>query len=355
MNNKFLTSSHGKLSCIGCHGGEDSPDKDTAHRDLVADPSADQGGVCAKCHQETATKFAQSLHYNLNGFRNSLAAFSDPAVLDKGSPMSTVFSLNCNNCHASCGQCHFSQPNAIKGGLLAQHDLQSTPPMDKTCYGCHGARNAGEFTGNVGPIADVHYNKLDMSCEDCHPVSNFHGSGKPDSEMFKASDLPTCTSCHKDIVNGKSKVVMHNVHEPDTMSCQVCHSQASQNCYDCHISFTDEKKSAVTSKSHPETLFKIGLNPDRDPQHPWKYVVLRHIPTVSDSFAAAGSNLLPNYDSIPNWKMSPTHNIQRFTPQNTDCKACHGNERMFLRQQDLTETDSRANENLVVKKIPKKI
>lgn len=348
----FLNTTHGKLTCIGCHGGRNVNDKAEAHRGRVEDPSAENGGVCARCHGETAEKYSTALHYNLNGFVTSLETFSHPGVLNEGGPLSQVFAMNCNNCHATCGQCHVSRPNAMKGGLLSQHQVEKKPPMDKTCYGCHGARNAGEYVGEVTQRADVHYEKLNMDCMSCHKIDNFHGTGKADKEMYQVAELPECTDCHQEVASGKSEVLMHNVHASDSMSCQVCHAQAAQSCSDCHLSFTDETKTAVVSKSHPTVTFKIGLNPQRDDRRPWKYVPVRHVPTVADSFKAAGENLLPDYDKVPNWKMSPTHNIRRFTTQNSDCNSCHGNSEVFLTRKDLIETDSKANEQILVPAVP---
>jgi translation initiation factor 2 subunit 3 len=64
---------------------------------------------------------------------------------------------------------------------------------------------------------------------------------------------------------------------------------------------------------------------------------------------------LENYDQISNWQRSPTHNIQRFTPQNGECNACHGVSKVFLTQDDILPTDSPAVKDYVVDKIPEVI
>lgn len=283
---------------------------------------------------------------------NALINFSHPGALDvPGEGLREIFDLNCLKCHATCGQCHVSRPVAFSGGLLNQHQFYRTPPMEETCYGCHGARNAGEFMGVVGFRGDVHYEK-GMTCLDCHPQSNFHGTGMVVANMWEEKPMPSCLDCHSDQAPGKSNIQMHNVHG-DSLSCQVCHAQANNNCFDCHAAI-DEKRTKAVGTSETRLMFRIGYNPIQSEERPWKYVPLRHIPTTADSFKDAGENLLPNYDSISNWKYSPTHNIQKNTFQNETCNSCHGNERIFLRESDLRENDSEANRKLIPV-IPRKI
>ena len=338
-----MSTAHGKLGCVTCHGGNGDEGRFIhAHDGVDPRPSADVNGICAQCHQEVTDTFATSLHATVRGFSNSLIEFSgDPNALDdlhKG--LGEVYKLNCMNCHASCGECHVSRPDSYAGGLIDQHKFFSTPPMDQTCFACHGMRNAGEFMGTVGFARDVHY-EMGMTCVDCHAVSNFHGTGTAYDSMWDKPTLPSCSDCHGDVLSGNSENVMHNVHG-DSLACQVCHAQANQNCFECHISIADDRQS-LASHSETQSLFRIGLNTDPTPERPYKYVALRHMPTAADSFIEAGDDLMPNFDEKPNWKYSPTHNIQRSTFQNESCNSCHGNARIFLSEKDLRETDSKAN------------
>lgn len=340
-----------------------------AHEGMIIDPSKEtidasnpakvkaSGGICATCHTKTAKTAINSMHSNQNGFRTSLTSFAgkdiNEILKDKNHGLSKAFNGNCNNCHATCGQCHVSRPNSQKGGLLTLHKFEKTPPMDKSCYGCHGARNGGEYIGDEGSPGDVHYTKLQKDCTFCHKVNNFHGNGTNEAaNMHEMSQLPKCTDCHKDVTSGKSDLSkkMHSAHAKDTLSCYVCHATQNNSCQNCHVSVSKEGKLSSDSKLYQS--FKIGLNPKRNALHPEKYVVLRHIPTAADSFKALGDNLLPNYDLVPNWKVSPTHNIQKNTPQNANCTNCHSTEQFFLTKKDLIDTDSKANEKLLVDKIP---
>lgn len=343
----FLDTAHGKLGCVTCHGGNGNEERfEFAHVGVNTSPSADVNGICAQCHQEATETYGKSLHYTVRGFANSLIEFSgDPNALDNPHEgLGEVFNLNCMNCHATCGECHVSRPSGYAGGLIDKHKFFNSPPMDQTCFGCHGARNAGEFMGTVGFSQDVHY-EAGMTCVDCHDVKNFHGTGEEYASMWDKPVLPSCLDCHEEVASGSAKTPMHNIHG-DTLSCQVCHAQANQNCFECHADISDDRTS-LASHSEMRVLFRIGLNPEPTEERPYKYVALRHIPTTADSFVEAGDGLLPNYDNITNWKYSPTHNIQKSTFQNESCDSCHGNPRIFLNENDLRETDSEANKRLI--------
>ncbi|EEG77164.1 multiheme c-type cytochrome [Dethiobacter alkaliphilus] len=346
VDEAFLTSTHGELGCIACHGGENVEDKAEAHAGMIKYPSADAGGICQECHGDIASDFEKSIHYTIQGMRNALEDFTHPGVLDEDGGIREAFDNNCYKCHATCGSCHVSRPIAYSGGLHSQHTFTKTPPMEDTCYGCHGARNAGEFMGRVGYSSDVHYDN-GMHCIDCHPVNNFHGSGEFEQNMWEA-DLPKCLDCHEEVYTD-SDIQAHNVHEPDAMSCQVCHASANNNCFDCHA--TPQEDGSVAGTSDMRIMFKIGQNPNPTEQHPYRYMTIRHIPTTADTFRPMGAEL-PNFDEISNWKYSPTHNVQRSTIQNESCDSCHGNPFIFLREEDIRENDSQASREWVVTDIP---
>lgn len=344
----YVTSEHGALGCRACHEGNNIDDKTKAHEGLIKRPSADNDGVCADCHKDVTEKYKTSLHNMTAGIKQGLAELAYPHTYGSNEELAEVYGADCSKCHATCGDCHVRRPNSIQGGLFDQHNFTANAPIEETCWGCHGARNAGEYIGNINGMAsipDLHY-KNGMDCTDCHDIANFHGGGKVETAMYELDNLPQCIDCHEDVYSKDSPIAAHKAHDPELMSCQVCHSIPSNNCYSCHVKA--EGGSEITS----EIQFKIGMNPEPSEKYPYKYVVVRHIPTTSDMLAAKGENLLPNYDQVPNWKMSPSHNIQRRTPYNRDCSRCHGNEKIFLTEKDLRPDDSKANEKVVVKEIP---
>jgi thiosulfate/3-mercaptopyruvate sulfurtransferase len=101
-----------------------------------------------------------------------------------------------------------------------------------------------------------------------------------------------------------------------------------------------------------QMMFRIGLNPRQGPERPWEYVPLRHVPVAKDSFAYYGENLLSNFDSLPTWAYATPHTIQRITPQNSSCDACHGNPDVFLTEDDVLPDELPANQEVIVREVP---
>jgi hypothetical protein len=106
-------------------------------------------------------------------------------------------------------------------------------------------------------------------------------------------------------------------------------------------------------KTEPsEMMFKIGRNPLQSPDRPWTYVPLRHVPIDRDSFSYYGQDLLSNFDEVPTWKYATPHNIQRITPQNETCGACHGSPEFFLTASDVDADELEANRDVIVQELP---
>ena len=341
---EFSDSTHGQLGCIACHGGENSLDIGEAHNGMNPYPSGDINGVCASCHSGVTDTFETSIHRNIQGMSNGLMAFTDFESLPDSPEHEEAFGKNCFACHASCGECHVSRPKGYSGGLINQHEFFKTPPMEDTCFGCHGARNAGEYMGTVGFSGDVHH-EMGMDCMACHDIDNFHGAGGEVTAHMYEENLPSCLDCHEEFIKGAEATSVHTDHV-ETVSCQVCHAQANSNCFECHLDYNDDKTKLIGS-SETKIMFRIGLNPEITEERPYKYVTLRHIPTSEKMLDQVGDNLLPNYHEISNWKYSPTHNIQKSTFQNESCDACHGNENIFLQEKDLIDSDSKDNWRLI--------
>lgn len=349
INLAFNDTLHGKQGCISCHGGNNVDDRKKAHEGMNVSPG-DGTELCIDCHNEIGEKYKDSLHATGNGQKRGLDKLSGGDFFEQHPESAKFVWEDCASCHASCSDCHISRPNKVKGGLLDGHQIVTDPEkiMEESCYSCHGARNAGEFMGNVNGTtkpADIHYKK-DMTCMNCHDTVNVHGSGEQETEMYELETLPKCVDCHENVNNGNSDIIAHNVHSDDTMTCQVCHSGPANNCSNCH-----------TGKGTTKNEFKlmIGKNPNQNELQPEKYIVIRHVPTVRDSFEIFDIPELEGYDQVANWKMSPTHNVSKTTKQNHKCNNCHGNEDIFLTEDDLLPSDSKANKKLLVDEIPSKI
>lgn len=357
VGDEFLATYHARFGCIACHGGtEGAEDMETAHENVVRDPSS--GETCELCHAEISQSHVDSLHRDLEGYKNVLAERSDEAHWDQ---LMVAYENHCAECHATCGQCHVSRPTVNDGGLLVGHTAKKTPPMNDTCTGCHGSRINDEYKGKNEMEeggrypADVHYNPGGMSCFECHTGDELHGMTGEFTHRYDGAPSPSCTDagCHED-VGPEDDVEQHDVTHLAAMSCQACHSVAYKHCSNCHVQQSDE--GVPFYKVDPSKMaFKIGRNPIKSEERPWDYVPLRHVPIARDSFAYYGENLLPNFDNRETWTYATPHNIQRVTPQNADCNACHGNADVFLTEGDVLTSTLAANQNVIVYDIPEEL
>ncbi len=251
--NPKIMGAHATLSCQECHSllqGQGETQFPDWHAAVVADPSADGGQVCASCHgQEMIDNFKASLHFTVNGIAKGLCERLEqtPAaqkLFDEIFYEPEMY-MGCNTCHATCGQCHVSNPNITGGGLLNGHSF-GKPTAELNCTPCHYENS--EYHLEV----DVHATKHDMSCVDCHNNAvEFHGrpvadlkevklhykgpdseeSGKIEVDMKSGIVQVTCVQCHED------KVQDHPVAGVDhfaKLECVACHSMPYSNCFGCH-------------------------------------------------------------------------------------------------------------------------
>ena len=346
---EFMQSTHGKVGCVICHGGDSSEeDKDAAHVNMIIDPS---DANCNTCHQDIAQLHDFSLHATLSGFKSALAARGGD--ISEGSPIATAIENHCQSCHTTCGQCHVSRPDELEGGLVSGHEFRKTPSMQYNCIACHGARVGAEYLGeNEGYPADVHWKQESMLCTECHG-EEMHGSGEEAATRYDNPYSAKCEDCHQDVWTDTSDNPQHEQHLGD-LSCQVCHSVAYKNCYGCHVSIDPSGLPCRTSE--PSVMdFEIGYNPLRSSERPYKYVVMRHVPTCAGTCDYYGKDLFPNFDDVSTWKYATPHNIQLNTPQNESCDACHGNTEIFLTEEDIRIDEKNANQDVIINEFPEPV
>lgn len=349
QDESFFETLHARFGCITCHGGTSGVDEmEAAHEGIVRDP--DSMEACGLCHAEITEAHADSLHEDLQGYLTVLAARSDE---ESWPQLMEAFEIHCSTCHASCGQCHVSRPTDAGGGLLEGHTFKEIPPMNLTCTGCHGSRIEDEYKGlNEGFPADVHFNPGGMSCFACHTGDEMHGALGDFDHRYDGPVTPSCTAegCHPDVRPGDG-IEQHDEVHLEQLSCQVCHSAEYKNCYNCHVERTEDGTPFFRTDPS-EMALRIGQNPIQNQERPWEFVVLRHVPIARDTFAHYGEDLLPNFDNRPTWVYATPHNIQRQTPQNASCSACHDNSSVFLTVDDVDPDELEANRSVIVRLIP---
>ena len=347
---EFVANLHFQPDCMSCHGGVGGvASKEEAHEGVVRDPSRQAEDTCGTCHGDIVEVAATGLHNTLNGYETILASrgadFSDPA-------MAEAYTNHCTTCHTTCGQCHVSRPDFTAGGLISGHTFKRVASISDTCLACHGGRTGPEYQGkNEGVQGDVHWLKGGMPCITCHQVAEFHGDGTEYAHRYDGAPMPACVDCHPAVADGSDGVMQHTLHG-ETVACQVCHSVGEyKQCYSCHVGL-DEEGLAFRTLERSEMDFKIGLNPYQSEDRPWEYVLLRHVPVVPDIFESYGADLLPDFNNVSTWKYATPHNIQRVTPQNSECANCHGNTELFLTADQVLPEELDANQAVIVPEVP---
>jgi thiosulfate/3-mercaptopyruvate sulfurtransferase len=201
-----------------------------------------------------------------------------------------------------------------------------------------------------------------MSCIDCHSGNEMHGvptdpgeeaaESTPPTHRYDGVQSPRCESCHEVVSSsGQDSIVMHQMHG-DKLSCQVCHSVSYTSCDGCHVAVSEETGNPFFETDGSYLNFLIGRNVLNSAERPYLYVPVRHVPVAETSFEYYGEDLLPNFNALETWKYTTPHNIQRLTPQNESCDACHGNPDLFLTADKVAENELEANDGVIVDSVP---
>lgn len=345
----FMDTVHGSASCIDCHGGVQSAEKDAAHAGMIPDPSADSQ-QCAACHAKESASFGDSLHASLAGYWTVLDARSTP---EKHPKIEEGFQNHCSSCHSTCGDCHISQPDSVGGGLLNGHTFEKTPPMTRTCTACHGSRVGAEYLGKHEDIpGDVHFREARMNCVACHEGDTMHAAAdETGAHRYAGEESPACENCHTEVGAADDPINQHALHQ-DKLACQVCHSVEYTSCDGCHVAVSEKTGNPFYKTEGDYLTFYIGLNARQDENRPYKYVPVRHVPVSPTTFEYYGEDLLPNFNALPTWAYATPHNIQRKTPQNESCASCHGNAELFLTADKVKPEELEANQSVIVPEVP---
>ena len=360
----FTETVHGKLDCVDCHNGMESGEKDEAHKNLIANPSSDPEQFCGECHPDVVLHAANNLHSNLEGYWTVL----DTRSGSQNHPeLQEMFGNHCASCHASCGDCHVSQPTSVGGGLIDGHIFNATPSMTRNCTACHGSRVGNEYMGKHEDIkADVHFRQGRMQCVNCHNGNEMHGYPQdcgschvgpeeaelaPPEHRYDGVQSPRCESCHAVVSVGEDNIMMHEVHGSD-LSCQVCHSVPYTSCDGCHVSVSDSTGNPFFRTEGSYLGFYIGQNVNQNYDRPYEFVTVRHVPVATTSFEYYGDNLLTDFNELPTWTYATPHNIQRNTPQTESCDSCHNNPDLFLTIDKVNEAEVFANADVIVDVVP---
>jgi len=352
------------MGCTECHGGVDALSSanvdsmlvlmDNSHEGMVVDPAANAEESCGRCHGDIVALNATSLHTSFRGYETLFEARTGLSFAENHE-VAEEFKNECGVCHTTCGQCHISYPNSVKGGLVRSHKFLGRPSQSAHCTSCHGSRVGEEYLGSrEGYSADVHYVPNSMNCVSCHDQTEMHGDGTEYETRYHSEAMPRCEDCHGGVAEDTPETNAWHAKHSDNFACQVCHSQDYKNCNLCHVAGTGIREPSYID-------FKIGKNPLPELREEYDYVVLRHIPIANDTYSPWGVAEQDNFEALPTWKYASPHNIKRWTAR-TDTTggvscgyACHTTPDeggWFLRQSDLdimTDPDEQtANQEFIV-------
>lgn len=331
VSDEYLNTIHGKQSCIECHNGNvKTKDEAKAHakeNNFIVNPTADGGSQCANCHKDIVDKYKNSIHFTISGIRHAvlerLGTTQNAEALAKN-----IVNKDCTGCHATCGECHVSNPKPAGKGLLKGHVFITEANIEKTCVPCHYTTGADYVSKNV------HYNK-GMKCNDCHKnLQDVHGQGQVKQEMEASV---SCEDCHKDLQNKNNA---HKIHG-DKIRCYSCHVQPYPNCRNCHEGKAEKKYEAV----------KLGLNE--------KGLIQPFVETAmsTEMFLKHGVELkMEDINRRPFWAPYAPHSIVKAPiikeGAKKVCENCHGNPDVFLQEKDL---DTEVGKKILVKHLPEPI
>jgi len=338
---------HSLINCTSCHLGQAVDDMEEAHDGMLSSPTDDPVETCGQCHPTITDASINSLHNTLAGYDNVLYERSFP---EEHPAIEEAQQYHCNSCHATCGDCHVSQPGSVGGGLISGHTFNEEPSMSRNCTACHGSRVKDEYYGaHEEVLSDVHF-RARMSCNDCHLADEMHGVSMDASHRYDGAPTPDCISCHEDQVGIGSGILQHELHGTEIMSCQSCHSTSYTNCTNCHVERSEDDIPFFSVESH-ELDFRLGYNVLRSADRPYLYTPVRHIP-IDDESLAYYDVVFANFDLLPTWAHATPHNIQRITPQTESCIACHGNNDVFLTAAVVAPEELAANADVIVEAAP---
>ncbi len=191
-----------------------------------------------------------------------------------------------------------------------------------------------------------------MACQNCHTGDEMHGMTGQFNHRYDGPER-TLLAHRKDATRLSGRVTAsHNT--PDTTSMRSV-ARCATPCRTRMLRLSRPEIGGGRPLLQDRTIgndVQDRTEPDPECGASLQYVPVRHVPIARDSFAYYGENLLPNFDSRPTWTYATPHTIQRITPQNETCNACHGHAELFLTRDDVDPGELEANRSVIVEDIP---
>lgn len=333
VTDEYVMSTHGQLGCTFCHGGDaESTDPTTAMADVQRDPSVDAGfTVCGQCHSDVTDVYKTSLHYTNAGLASVYLVRTSVASAALGEHL---FNDNwqrgaCVDCHQTCAMCHVKDASEEKGG----HDFILSDNNEDAKQSCLAYCHSGGI-GTCFPNTDLHGpSGLDMSCMDCHNVTEIHGDGVYRTTMIHSGIVTTeCEDCHEE---GALSQPVHSEDHLAKTTCWACHSGEYRTCANCHSWTPAEGDSPLAGSSES---FGVTLGMD---EVVGKITTLAIAPVGPEMFQDGGvdyvdMSLLNTHSAI-----YPAQFHSTIVPELTQefCNGCHGEGTLLVTEGQLLFPD----------------
>lgn len=254
--------------CVQCHGN---------HR-ISHDPNTQT--VCGICHSEQRKQFEQSVH------------FTPHQQAGGGAQKSKV----------TCTSCHSAHSKSERGNMLPTDWRIFTV---KRCLTCHQTQ-AADY------VSSRHYQEVQKGnarapiCVDCHGNHELYAVNDPRSKVSVDKLDATCDRCHpghEATIHRKSGV------DPRLMTCVACHTG--------HHTQMDRAKGTVFKETLPATCNRCH----GDDRHKKENLAHGRIMVVDQSGGAANCTQCHIY----HWKISDADHLAA-AQERLNCQNCHAQE-----------------------------
>ena len=326
------------VKCLACH---------TEIQSLISQNKGYHGNPdikkqsCTKCHGEHFGRDFNIVHFDEKNFNHSKTGF----VL-KGKHKD----VKCSDCHKK----EFISDKKLRKkaktflGLSEKcsscHKDYHQNRLGKNCEKCHDENSfvpAHRFNHNDARFKLTGAHKK-VDCVKCHPVKKNEGVK---TQFFKGIKFSSCTSCHKDIHEGKfgsncekchttvsfAKIKKTNEFDHSKTNFPLKGKHKTVKCYQCHgkkfkAKIKYKQCSDCHSDFHKGELIRNGVNPDCANCHNvsgfsnYKFGIEEHNQT---EFKLTGSHL-----AVPCSSCHKTKNktkTWKFKFSSFNCLACHEN------------------------------
>jgi DmsE family decaheme c-type cytochrome len=221
---RFYLLSAAFLFALACAAAtadvQTAPQASTPSRQAATPPApqADYVGqdTCLACHEDQKAGISETMHGRV------------------AHPRSPAAAQGCESCHGP-GSRHVEDPS--DDSRIRKFSKMAPRDASATCLSCHTQSSHTLWQGSA-------HDARNLSCESCHSV---HNPKSERAQLKTATEIDTCTTCHRQQVM-KVKRVSHMPVVEGKMSCSSCHNPhgstnvrllkvgnwINESCVSCH-------------------------------------------------------------------------------------------------------------------------